>query len=356
MNEPPSTDARPPQRPTRRLWARLCLALGASLLAFGCLELVLRTFFPLHKVGGVIGLYQYDEELGDRLRPGVHFLRTTDHQEEIHTNQLGTANFQETFAPYERIVFALGDSYTQGTGLPADASYPFQLDLQLNLQDAAYRPTYGIVNLGLSAYGLEQAMICLRRYTPIVGQPTYILYLGCDNDYVDDLEFRRGDRHRHLTEGNPRYGMWLKPLQWLTVDCEVGARLKYTLRTLQRRRQLDQWEHQDSDLQTQCPAAIQAPALERLLEASSQLGATLVVSWADFPDDSSSSYYWLREWARAHDVRFADWHGRVQSVCAAIDGLPTENPHSGGHHRTWVNTVIATSFAEQIQAADHPQN
>jgi len=30
------------------------------------------------------------------------------------------------------------------------------------------------------------------------------------------------------------------------------------------------------------------------------------------------------------------------------------NPHSGGHYRTWVNTMIAASFAEQIRASESP--
>ena len=337
-------------------FGKWCLAALASLLAFLCLELLLRAFCPLHTVGGVIGLYQYDEELGDRLRPGVHFLRTTDHQEEVYTNELGTANFQETFAPYEKMVFAVGDSYTQGAGLPADASYPFQLDLKLNLLGDVYQQTYGIVNMGLSSYGLEQALICLRRYADLLGKPGYILYLGCDNDYVDDIEFQRGHRHRHLTEGNPHWGIWLRPLQWLNVNSEVGKRLKFTVRNIQRRRQLGSWKRQSPERQRQCPAALEAPALDRLLEASSQLGATLVVSWADIPEDLSSSYYWLREWAHSHNVRFSDWYGRVQSVCKAIDGLPTENPHSGGHHRTWVNTMIAAAFADQIHTSDHTRN
>ncbi|NLZ05345.1 MAG: SGNH/GDSL hydrolase family protein [Phycisphaerae bacterium] len=350
----PCADAKPPDRPARRFFARLGLAVIASLLTVCGVELVLRSFFPLYTAGGVVGLYQYDAELGDRLRPGIHFTRTTDYQEEIHTNQLGTVNFQESFEPYERIVFAAGDSYTQGTGLPTDASYPFQLDLLLNMQDGAYQQTYGVVNLGLSAYGLEQTLICLRRYAGILGRPDYILFLGCDNDYVDDVEFREGDRHRHLTEGNPHWGPWLKPVQWLTVESEIGKRLKVAIRKTQRRRRLDASKASMSEHPMPCRAALVEPALARLLEAASELGATLVVSWAALPDDPSPSYQWFKEWARSHNVAFADWHGRVQSACEAIEGLPMLNPHSGGHYRTWVNTMIAASFAEQIRASESP--
>lgn len=354
MKASPSADATPPDRPARQVFAKAGLAVVASLLAVCGLELVLRCFFPLYAAGGVVGLYQYDKELADRLRPGIHFTRTTDYQEEMHTNKLGTVNFQEIFEPYERIVFAVGDSYTQGTGLPPDASYPFQLDLLLNMANGAYQQTYGVVNLGLSAYGLEQTLICLRRYAGILGRPDYILFLGCDNDYADDVEFREGDRHRHLTEGNPHWGPWLKPVQWLTVETEIGKRLKVAIRTAQKARRLRASRPRASAEQTPCPAALEEPALARLLEAATELDATLIVSWAALPDDPSPSYQWFKQWARSHHVAFADWHGRVQSVCEAMEGLPTLNPHSGGHYRTWVNTMIAASFAEQIRASERP--
>ncbi|HPC94606.1 MAG TPA: SGNH/GDSL hydrolase family protein [Sedimentisphaerales bacterium] len=354
MKTSPSADAKPSERPARRVFAKLALAVIALLLALCVLEVVLRCLFPLYTAGGVIGLYQYDAELGDRLRPGIHFTRTTDYQEEMHTNRLGTVNFQETFERYERIVFAVGDSYTQGTGLPADASYPFQLDLQLNMHNGVYQPTYGVVNLGLSAYGLEQTLICLRRYAGILGRPDYILFLGCDNDYADDIEFREGDRHRHLTEGNPHWGPWLKPVQWLTVKSEIGKRLKVAIRTVQKRRRLRASKPPTAGQQAPCRAALEEPVLIRLLEAAAELDATLVVSWAALPDDPSPSYQWFKEWARSHNVAFADWHGRVQSVCQVMESLPTLNAHSGGHYRTWVNTMIAASFAEQIRAAERP--
>ncbi len=350
----PSADAKPPDRPARRVFTRLGLVVFASLLALFFVELILRCFFPLYTAGGVMGLYQYDEELGVRLRPGIQFMRTTDYHEEMHANELGTVNYQETFERYERLVFAAGDSFTQGIGLPADACYPFQLDLLLNMQDGAYQQTYGVVNLGLSGYGLEQTLLCLRRYADILGRPDYILFLGCNNDYLDDIEFRQGDRHRHLIEGNPHWGPWLKPLQWLTVGTEIGKRLKVGIRTVQRKRRLAASRPPVSGHQTPCPAAFEEPALARLLELASQWNATLVVSWAILPGDPSPSYQWLKEWARSHDVAFADWHGRVGSVCEAMEGLPTMNPHSGSHYRTWVNAMIAASFAEQIRASEDP--
>jgi hypothetical protein len=190
------------------------------------IELLLRVFFPVY-LTGYVGAYRYDEQLGYRLKSSIHFLKTTDYLEEVCTNKLGTVNFQETFDKYSKLVFTIGDSYTQGTGLPSDAGYPAQLDLMLNMQNQEYRPDYGVVNLGLAAFGAEQEILSVLIYKRIIGKPAYILYLGCSNDYDDDIMFREGLRHRHLVDGNPHYSAALvKPMQWLTNDTEIGKRLK----------------------------------------------------------------------------------------------------------------------------------
>ena len=103
-------------------------------IALLILENILHSYFPVY-LSGYIGSYQYDKELGYRLKDKNNYLLTTDYQQEIHTNKLGTVNFQDNFDDYKVLVFALGDSFTQGTGLPADASYPFQLDLLLNREN-----------------------------------------------------------------------------------------------------------------------------------------------------------------------------------------------------------------------------
>ncbi|UCG56418.1 MAG: SGNH/GDSL hydrolase family protein [Phycisphaerales bacterium] len=334
----------------RKIVVRIGLVALASLLTVCLFELVLRCFFPVHLTGGVIGLYRYDEELGVRLQPGIRFLRTTDYQQEMHTNRLGTVNFQESFDGYEQLVFALGDSYTQGTGLPADASYPFQLDLMLNMQDGTYHKKYGVANLGLASFGGEQTLLCLRRYADILGKPDLILFLGCENDHVDDVLFKDGYRHRHLVQGNPRWGLWVKPLQWFSNGTEIGKRLKLLVGRIRISRRIAGPPEQETTSEMPCVAQLQESCLQRLVSASQELGAELVVGWASLPEDSSHSYQWLKEWARTNDVAFADWHRPLQSVRRAIPELTVTNPHSGAHHRTWVNTVIARAFAEQIRA------
>lgn len=314
-------------------------------LLFFSFEVILRLYAPFY-LTGYIGFYQYDRELGYRLKDGVHAFKTTDHQQEILTNPLGTVNFQKDFHQYQIPIFAVGDSFTQGTGLPADCCYPFQLDLLLNIQDEHYVKKYAVINLGLAAFGGEQNLLALKRYAAKLGPPRFILYLGVTSDYERDLFFKSGYSHKHLVPGSPYWGWSLKPLMWLTNETEVGKRVKFLISSLRRQKIFS------NDGKTGTPkgvAELEAPVFEELVKLSKDYRAKLIVSWAS-PWISDGSYQWLQEFARKHNIGFADWYPAVHSTCQGIPGLPVNNDHSGGHFRTWVNSQIARAYAKQILA------
>ena len=320
--------------------------LSISLLAT---ETVLRAFFPIYTVSP-IEAYQYDPEIGVRLKPDVHVFRRLDYQEETLSNKIGTVNFQESFKDYNQLIFAVGDSFTQGTGLPADASYPSQLDLILNMRNGAYIKKYAVVNLGQGSFGGEQSILMLTRHTHILGRPNYILYLGCDNDYNDDLLFRNGLRHGYIVDGSPYWGVWSKPLRWIANETEIGKRIKLVFgivkrslipKTIARTHRLDRGI-------SPSVAELEEPMLQKLLAVSKELGATLIVGWIDSPKELTGSYEWLKVWARDHNVSFADWYPLVKSVQNAIPNLPLKNQHSGRHFRTWANQLIAQAYAKHI--------
>jgi len=314
-------------------------------LLFFIFEIILRLYAPLY-LTGYLGVYQYDRALGFRLQDNIHVFQTTDYQQEILTNPLGSVNFQKDFHQYQIPVFAIGDSFTQGTGLPADSCYPFQLDLLLNMQGERYVKKYAVINLGLSAFGGEQNLLALKRYAANLGPPRYILYLGAGNDYEDDLLFKSGYRHKHLMAGSPYWGWSLKPLMWLTDEIELGKRVKVLIASLRRQKIFSN----DGKTGAQKGVAeLEAPVFEELVKLSKNYGARLIVSWAG-PLDPDGSYQWLQEFARKKDIAFADWYPAVQSVCQSIPGLPLDNAHSGGHYRTWVNGQIARAYAKQILA------
>ncbi len=316
--------------------------------AVSTVELGLRMFAPIHTVGIQEG-YEYDAEIGYRLKAGAHLWWVTDFQQELRTNRQGTANFQESFHPYPLLVFAVGDSFTAGTGLPPDANYPAQLDLILNRDERGlYRPRYGVVNLGLDGIGGEQALILLRRYISRIGKPAVVTYLGTDNDYEDDALFQRGRRHRHLVDGSPYWGSLLRPLRWLN-NTNIGKRARIASQQLRRRQNLAAAgvEPYEPDRSARSAAELQQPVLEKIAAACRGLDSRLVVSWTS---ESPASYYWLKTWADAKGIGFADWLPAVQSVQSAVPALPLYNPHSGGHFRPWVNRIIAEEFARQVLA------
>ena len=335
--------------------ALLTLTLSSILLLT---EILLRNFAPIYMVGR-LDWYQYDEDLAIRLKPSMHSLELSDHQSEIKTNDLGTVNFQESFDGYEQIVFAAGDSYTEGVGLAADASYPFQLDVRLNTRSGVYKRDFAVVNLGLAAYGADQAMLAIERWAELIAPPDYILYFGCSNDFNDDILFQRGYRHEHLIDGNPRYGAFVDPLQWLLDEVQVFKRVKFAVArirdTIRSSKEPSASESDDNTPKDEHGlrniARRQEPKFDQLAELAERMGATLIVSWTDFPGKDNGSYEWLRNWAAAHGAGFADWHPLVTSLQESIPGIPIANPHSSGHYRTWINSVIARAYADQIDYA-----
>jgi len=93
-------------------------------------------------------------------------------------------------------------------------------------------------------------------------------------------------------------------------------------------------------------AELETPILDQIAAYAAEHKALLIVGWSE----ETASYSWLQTWAAANDIRFADWATRARSIRAAIPTLPVHNQHSGGHHRGWVNQVIAREFARQIRA------
>ncbi len=312
------------------------------IILFVC-ELFLKVFFPLHLTGGYIGNYKYDLELGYVIKGG-YTTKISDYKQEIYVNKIGTVNFQDDFVGYKHLIFTLGDSYTQGTGLPIDGSYPAQLDLMLNLQNSDYKKLYGVVNLGLAAFGGSQSVLTYLRYKQKIGEPKYILYLGCDNDFYDDLLFSTGEKHRNLVDQSPYYGLLQKPLAYFLTQVEIGKRLNYVRRVLYRKNLVEKPES-DQFLKSQLPH------LEKIIKSSQKAGTILLVSWADSPKDSES-YNNLKIWALQNKIIFVDWYPMVESVSKNLPALPIENDHSGGHYRVWVNTLIAKAMYDKITEVD----
>jgi hypothetical protein len=327
----------------KRPLKKISLVLLAGLAGVLLLELGLRLFSPrFYPV--IPAAYEYDGDLAFRLRPDAHLFDTTDFQQESVSNKLGTANFQQSFEGYESLVFAVGDSYTQGTGLPADVSYPAQLDLMINQDERGfYAKRFGVVNLGVAGFGGEQELISLQRWAKLLGPPSVILYLGCDNDFVDDLAFKSGERHSGVLRGSPIWGRMTTPLRLLLEHSHLALRLRAALLERSRRHLSD--EASGLTRPSLPVAELESSVLERLASYAKEHHSILVVSWSDEGD----SYDWLKAWAERSGVAFADWSPKVNSVRSAVPALPLNNQHSSGHHRGWVNRMIAEEFLRRIR-------
>ena len=319
------------------------MAFISILVSVFIIEVLLRLFMPIYFSAPLEG-YQYDKEIGYIARKGVHFFKLSDYQQEFQTNKLGTFNFQEEFRDYEKVVFAIGDSYTQGTGLYADASYPSQLDLMLNIdQNGEYKKNYAVINLGIAASGGEQNLLILKRYAKMI-RPDIILYLGSDNDYRDDLLFRAGIRHKNIVYNNPHYGYFYYPLKFILYDTEIGKHLTMFVREklLKPRYSVRNSADKHESLST---AELEKDVLERIINEAKNNKSVIILSWAE---GQSASYSWLQNYCKDKHLLFADYYHTLSSVHQAIPRLPFNNPHSGGHYRTWVNSIIARAFANKI--------
>ena len=145
------------------------LVIVSLLIAASLAEIGLRWLAPIH-TAGIQAAYEYDAELGVKLRPNVHLFRLTDHLEEIRTNRYGLADFREDYSSYPALAFAIGDSFTQGTGLAPDESYPAQLDMLLNRDSSGrFAKHVAVVNLGLGSFGDEQSLRAPRRISKPAG-------------------------------------------------------------------------------------------------------------------------------------------------------------------------------------------
>ncbi len=312
-------------------------------------EIILNIFMPLNLGGGYIGNYKYDDALGVRLKTG-YWNKSKDYKEEVYVNNLGTINFSDNIDEYKNLVFALGDSFTQGTGLPLDSSYPFQLNLKLNLRDNIFYKDFYVLNLGLSAYGGEQNLLAYKIYKEKIGVPKYILYLGSSNDNEDDKRFLEGYRHRHLVSESkyfqnriPLYKTFLPFLQYFLHSTEIGKRINYGRKIMTFSNMTSKSKEENNSLKNKSVAEQQLRHFISLKNESESNNSILILSWATYPNDDDS-YKWLKDWCQKNNVLFADWFTNFKKIRQAYPDLPFENDHSDGHFRVWVNTVIAESF------------
>lgn len=314
-----------------------------STISLALIEVTLRIIDPINLVG-YTDAYEFDPELGVVAKKNIRYTNLKDYREEFHTNGLGTVNYSENFNSYKKIVYAIGDSFTQGTGLTNDSSYPFQLDMLLNVRNGKYNHDYAVINLGLGGYGSAQELIVLKRYLKTLPKPDYILITGYTNDPWDDYRFQSGLIFKNPMDGNPKYGIFSKPLAWFAFHTETGKHIFTALKKLKQN------DSEKSVLNTQSIIESLSQNYAEFVKIAKSQNACVIFTYAAV--DSDPNYQALKEWAMLNDASFADWAPIASSIQGSIPNLPLNNDHSGGHFRPWVNQLIAKTFANDIKSME----
>ena len=301
------------------------------IILVGILEIILSTFFPIRNCD-IRTAYRYDPELTYTLKENINISEVTDFRKEVITDKNGYSGFETKADKFDKLIFAIGDSYVKGTGLSVDEAFPFQLNLQLNTVSKIYSPKYHVVNLGVGGFSPSQEIIRLKKALNTNGTPDYIIYMGCSNDYSDDKLFLSGNMHKYTYKGSPGKGLKKYAVKLLHIS-QVLQRLRLVVNKIKAPRQTNS----DTSQQTPSVAELIAERINTIKTIAEESNATLIVTWADV----DNSYTWLKNWAQQNNVKFADWYESVKAVQDVSPNAEMINPHSGAHYRSWVNFLIA---------------
>lgn len=310
-------------------------------------ELFLRWFNPIYFCN-TVSQFRYDKALGVITRPNLEKSILTDHIVEIFTNDIGSRNYlnKADLLKYKKIVFCVGDSYTEGVGNLTDQSYPFYLDLLLNRDknSGIYEKKFAVINLGVGGYGSIQSYRSVKSYMKSIGRmPDAIIYLICENDFEDDDAFRSGFKHRHAVSGSPYYNHTLVALNEIFEKTQLCRRFKllvspvvhrktYLLKSRPSQNQLDNKKFEPKDLS----------GLIDLINFSRDNHIKLIISYTDY---ISSQHDLFKRFANENKILFANYKPDIESLTTAIPKLPVLNRHSGQHYRSWVSYIIASKFS-----------
>lgn len=306
-------------------------------------ELFLRWFKPIYFCNTVLQ-FRYDKDLGVSTRANFHKSFLTDHIIEVFTNDIGTRNYlnKADLLRYKKIVFCVGDSYTEGTGNLTDQSYPFYLDLLLNRDKntGAYEKNFAVVNLGLGAYGSMQSYLAADIYAKKLGRlPDAIIYFSCANDPADDAAFKNGDAFRFIVKDSPLYSPFIVTLTEMLEEFQLWKRIKLLMPfSLDKRRFIGAYAKKK-----QFDPRVDLPGLMPMADFAKKNNIKFILSYTNY---KNNEYDILKKFAEDNSINFADFKPDVEGVAAVAPELPVTNRHSGGHYRSWVNFIIAGKFAQ----------
>lgn len=161
-------------------------ALAAGLLLVGCLvgEALLRVLAPENPLTDH-GLYVDDPALGWRLKPGLVYDGPFGERVAINSHGLRDPERPREKPPGKRRVLVLGDSFTFGSAVPAEATYPRVLERLLG-------DRVEVVNAGVPRYSTVQEATWLEQDGPAWGGDAIVLGFFVGNDPWENLTGTHG--------------------------------------------------------------------------------------------------------------------------------------------------------------------
>lgn len=166
------------------LRSRLLLFAGATVVALGLAEAVLRIMPPLGPefvLAATVGelnnnAFRDDTELRVVLAPSVKARGFRTNSFGIRGPAIGPKGANE------RRVLAVGDSFTLGMQVDDDETFPALLD-------AALGPNTRVYNAGVPGYGTEQATGLMKRLVPQIKADAVLLTVYSGNDLRDNARW-----------------------------------------------------------------------------------------------------------------------------------------------------------------------
>jgi hypothetical protein len=172
-----------------RWWpfAHFALAAGSAALTLGLVEAGLRALLPqdLHRDEG---LYTADARRAFRLTPGFRGFEVSSEFRvpiAINAHGLREREVDRAKSPGLRRILVLGDSFTYGGGVTAEATYPRRLEDLLRHHRCG---PFEVLNAGVSGYGTFHQAAFLRDEGWTWEPDLLILQLFPDNDVAENLE------------------------------------------------------------------------------------------------------------------------------------------------------------------------
>ena len=133
-------------------------------------------------------LYRYDNTFSFSLGKNFHgSSKNIDYSVKLFTNELGYRMDREwSNDNLNHKILVLGDSYTFGTGVEFDETYPTRLLSKLSYANIIKKDD--LLNTGIPAWGTSQELLMLQKILN-VNTPRLVILQICENDFDNNVQY-----------------------------------------------------------------------------------------------------------------------------------------------------------------------